>query len=75
LEDFDPNVKIRLIGIGVSKLFTQDRSPGQLDLFEWGKYPEGAWEDVERAMDRIKERFGGGAITRGSTLPEDPETQ
>ncbi|MBW2208533.1 MAG: DNA polymerase IV [Deltaproteobacteria bacterium] len=74
LEDFAPNVKVRLIGIGVSKLVTRDRSPGQLDLFEWGKYPEGAWEDVERAMDRIKERFGGGAITRGSTLPEDPES-
>ena len=74
LEDFDPNVKVRLIGIGVSKLVTRDRSPGQLDLFEWGKYQEGAWEDVEKAMDRIKERFGGGAITRGSTLPEDPES-
>ncbi len=71
LEDLEPHGKARLIGIGVSKLTTRDGSPVQMDLFNGGSEPEGAWEEVERAMDTIKERFGGKAITRGSVLPED----
>jgi DNA polymerase-4 len=75
LEDFDPRIKARLIGIGVSKLSTREGSPMQMDLFTGERGQEVAWEDVERAMDSITERFGGDAITRGSALPEDSDSQ
>lgn len=32
-----------------------------------------SWQDLEAAMDRARERFGGTTLARGSTLPPAPE--
>jgi DNA polymerase-4 len=68
------SAKFRLIGIGLSNLVTVADIPKQLDLFMKTDPHEKSWEKVERAMDAIKERFGGGAIKRGSVL-KDPQSK
>ena len=68
LEHFDLSSKFRLIGIGLSSLLPAKAAQRQLDLFEEIDYPEKPWEDAEKAMDTIKERFGGNAIKRGGMM-------
>ncbi|MGD9319520.1 MAG: DNA polymerase IV [Desulfobacteraceae bacterium] len=68
------STKFRLIGIGLSNLVTVAEIPKQLDLFRKTEPHEKSWEDVERAMDTIKERFGGDAIRRGGVL-KDPQSE
>lgn len=65
LKGIDFSRKFRLIGIGVSNLVHVDEEQRQLSLFE-GLDPKGrSWENVEKAMDDIKKRFGRDAIKRG----------
>jgi DNA polymerase-4 len=61
--------KVRLIGIGVSKLEPGDES-GQLALFRERGPREEKWEKAEHAMDEIVDRFGHGAVRRGSLREE-----
>jgi DNA polymerase-4 len=61
--------KVRLVGVGVSKLEPADES-GQLSLFREREPREEKWERAERAMDEIVDRFGHGAVKRGSLLEE-----
>jgi DNA polymerase-4 len=61
--------KVRLVGVGVSNLEPADRS-GQLPLFDRRDAREEKWERAERAMDEITERFGHGAVKRGSLLED-----
>ena len=68
------STKFRLIGIGLSNLVTVAEIPKQLDLFRKTEPHEKSWENVERAMDTIKERFGGDAIRRGGVL-KDPQSE
>jgi DNA polymerase-4 len=65
--------KFRLIGIGLSNLVPVEESPKQLSLFGRREPDDESWENVERAMDTIKERFGRDAIKRGGVL-KDPQT-
>jgi len=67
LEESDLSMRLRLIGIGVSRLLPLREAAKQLSLFEKprkGKY----WNDVEKAVDTIKEKFGDEAIKRGGLL-------
>ena len=68
------STKFRLIGIGLSNLVTVAEIPKQLDLFGKTEPHEKSWENVERAMDTIKERFGRDAIRRGGVL-KDPQSE
>ena len=62
-----PTSALRLLGLGVSKL-----APAiQLDLFT---SPESAHnQHLDRAMDRIRGRFGRFAVARASSLPDAGE--
>lgn len=59
--------KVRLVGVGIGKLEPAEES-GQLPLFSEKGAREEKWEKAERAMDEITDRFGRGAVKRGSQL-------
>jgi DNA polymerase IV len=62
---------VRLIGVGASALIA-DTTPQQACLFPGVDQADSGWEKVDRAVDRIAERFGRSAVHRGSlTPPED----
>jgi DNA polymerase-4 len=67
---------VRLIGVGASGL--QDtRTPTQACLFPETADGDGfhKWEQVDRAMDAISDRFGGKAVIRGSLSPQAAKKQ
>ena len=66
--------KFRLIGIGLSNFVPLEEMPKQLSLFGRTEPLDRPWEDVEKAMDTIKERFGRDAIKRGGLL-KGPQTK
>lgn len=57
-----PRVAVRLLGVGVSKLSAAQ----QLDLFTAKE--NAAAGRLDETVDRIRERFGGRAVRRGSSL-------
>jgi len=57
-----PEARIRLLGVGGSEL----AADGQRDLF--ASLPETGKDDVDQAVDRIRERFGALAVGRARTL-------
>jgi DNA polymerase IV len=61
--------RFRLIGIGVSGLVALDEAD-RLDLIEPQNARVGA---AERAMDRVRERFGRGAVIKGLALQADED--
>ena len=61
---------VRLIGVGASAL-TADSLPRQAGLFPELERTESGWEKVDRAVDRIADRFGNAAVHRGSLAPPD----
>ena len=61
---------VRLIGVGASALIA-DSTPQQACLFSGLGHPADGWEKVDRAIDRIAERFGRAAVYRGSLVPPD----
>jgi DNA polymerase-4 len=62
---------IRLIGFGVSGLRRTANAP-QLDLFQSPeKQTSTRREQLSRAVDRIRERFGRKSIRRGSTMNDE----
>lgn len=67
LEDVDVAPGVRLIGVGVSEL----EKPGQRQLsLEDASAP--SWHDVDRAVDRIRGRFGTEAIQTGGAGDAGP---
>jgi DNA polymerase-4 len=62
----------RLIGIGVSNLVSERFTNDQLILFDELAPAVRSWEEVERAMDRIRRRFGPDAIKRGAQFEKLP---
>ena len=63
LKTVDVAPGVRLIGVGVSEL--EDSDQRQLSL-EDASVP--SWHDVDRAIDRIRGRFGSGAIRPGGAV-------
>ena len=59
---------VRLIGVGVSEL--EDPSQCQLSLDD---VAAGSWQDVDRAIDRIRDRFGAKAIKTGGSADGGPQ--
>ncbi len=64
---------VRLIGVAASALIA-DTAPRQACLFPCLDREEGGWEKVDRAVDRIAERFGPSAVHRGSLTPPDDQS-
>ncbi|WP_370328164.1 DNA polymerase IV [Euzebya sp.] len=58
-------VRVRLIGVGVSKLGPGDAAR-QLSLTD-----DDRWQQIERAADAARDRFGELAVTRGTLLADD----
>lgn len=58
-------VRVRLIGLGVSNLLPGDAAR-QLSLTA-----DDRWQQLERAADAARDRFGDGFVTRGSLLADD----
>jgi DNA polymerase-4 len=57
--------RIRLLGVAATNLLSAGAE--QLALIR-----EGRWEDAERAVDRIDQRFGSGTAAPAALLPGDP---
>jgi DNA polymerase IV len=58
--------RVRLVGVTAARLSSGASSPeGQLPLFPPRPDPK---RDLARTVDKIRERFGGNAITRASLL-------
>jgi DNA polymerase-4 len=74
LDQVKTSAKFRLIGIGLSNFVPLEDMPKQLSFFGKTEPWDRSWEDVEKAMDTIKERFGRDAIKRGGSL-KDPQTK
>ena len=67
LEEVDVDPGVRLIGVGVSEL--EDPGQRQLSLEDAGAP---SWHDVDRAVDRIRDRFGTEAIHTGGIADAGP---
>ncbi|MCP4748851.1 MAG: DNA polymerase IV [Desulfobacteraceae bacterium] len=66
LNRFVINLPVRLVGIGATSL-QDEHAPAQADLFDetdGNRFHK--WENLDRAVDAISERFGGRSVTRGS---------
>lgn len=57
-----PRVAVRLLGVGVGQL----APAAQLDMFE--AQESAAAGSIDTTLDRIREKFGQGAVKRGSSL-------
>lgn len=57
--------KVRLIGVGVTGLVFKTTGV-QLELFETENRRDSRWEQVDRSVSAISEKFGKNAIKRGS---------
>jgi len=62
-EPLPRSTRLRLIGVGITGL---DREM-QLDLFTEER-KDASWEKSERAVDKLLEKFGDGAVVRGTDL-------
>jgi DNA polymerase-4 len=60
-----PRTALRLLGVGVSDL----APAAQLDLFDVAATARN--RDLDGAVDRIREKFGRGSLTRGSVLQRE----
>ena len=65
MENFGYSMKFRLIGVGISNFSPGGCGANQLNLIKKLDVKGESWEEVERAMDVIKEKFGRDAIKRG----------
>jgi DNA polymerase-4 len=69
LMNIDLTQKYRLIGIGVSNMKAVGLEPQQYALFHSESHKEEeSWGKVEKALDRIRDRFGRNAIKRARLI-------
>jgi DNA polymerase-4 len=69
LEEVDMHGKFRLVGVGMSNFSHCPGALEQMSLFQETDQEKKSWENVEKAMDVIKNRFGRDAIKRGPLIP------
>ncbi|WP_405224718.1 DNA polymerase IV [Lentisalinibacter sediminis] len=60
-----PGRSIRLLGVGAAELSAAE----QLDLFDAAS--DGAGSGLDQTVDRIRERFGGAALSRARSMDRD----
>jgi DNA polymerase-4 len=58
---------VRLVGVGASNLVPAE-TPRQLDLFAAPQSRRADWEKVDRAVDAINLKFGGGKVEKASLI-------
>jgi DNA polymerase-4 len=68
LKQIDLIQKYRLIGIGISNIQSIDQEPKQQILFPEEDQSEESWLQVEKALDRIKDKFGRDSIKRARLI-------
>ena len=66
LKSVDVAPGVRLIGVGVSEL--EDSDQRQLSFEDFADSSAPSWHDVDLAIDRIRDRFGSGAIRPGGAV-------
>jgi DNA polymerase-4 len=65
LDDYKAPKKLRLIGVGVSNLISNEM-PVQMDLFERHGNRGDGWTKVDRTVEDIAKKFGRDAIKRAT---------
>ncbi|WP_135554233.1 DNA polymerase IV [Paenibacillus cymbidii] len=65
-----PGKPVRLLGITLQSLVERERAAIQLDLFDYEKQPRK--EQLNRTMDRIRDKFGESAILTLGMIGDDP---
>ncbi|WP_127585166.1 DNA polymerase IV [Paenibacillus koleovorans] len=63
---------IRLLGITLQSLQPRETAAIQLDLFDYKEHPRK--EQLNRTMDRIRDKFGESAILTAGMLGDDPSS-
>lgn len=62
LDEYEITTPLRLIGLSVSNI-ANENAPSQGLLFENRKEEDTRWSKIDRALDRITDRFGNAAIS------------
>ena len=65
LDDYKTPKKLRLIGVGVSNLISNEM-PVQMDLFERHNERGDGWTKVDQTLENITKKFGRDAIKRAT---------
>jgi DNA polymerase IV len=63
---------VRLLGITLQNLDDKSTAAVQLDLFDYGKQPKK--EELNKIMDKLRDKFGEGAILTAGMLGDDPSS-
>ncbi|MNR37410.1 DNA polymerase IV [compost metagenome] len=63
---------VRLLGITLQNLVPKEESALQLDLFDYEKQPKK--EQLTKAMDMLRDKFGENAVLTAGMLGDDPST-
>lgn len=63
---------VRLLGITLQSLVAKDEAAVQLDLFDFEKQPKK--EQLNKAMDKLRDKFGENAVLTAGMLGDDPST-
>jgi DNA polymerase IV len=61
---------VRLLGITLQNLVDRSEAAVQLDLFDYNRQPKK--EELNRIMDKLRDRFGESAILTAGMLGDDP---
>jgi DNA polymerase-4 len=61
---------VRLLGVTLQSLQPKQSAPIQLDLFDYEKHPKK--EQLNKAMDRIRDKYGEDAILTAGMVGNDP---
>jgi len=70
--EWSAGVPVRLLGITLQNLEPKASAAVQLDLFSYKEQPRK--QELSRAMDRIRDKFGEDAILTAGMLGDDPST-